>query len=104
MGGADVTSLAQSLVDAAAEAARKAFHETIVGFVANPGTEQAVYTPEEIHIVFHADEPGPWERVARAVLEDATPEVTRRVLFEHADRLMAAAAELYRFAQETREA
>jgi hypothetical protein len=102
-------SLAQSLVEAAAEAARKAFHEAVVGYVAYKGPDQKVYTPDEIHLVFTADEgePGLWERVAGAALGASTaavPDVARRLLFEHADKLMAAAADLYRSAGEIRRA
>lgn len=99
-------SLAQSLVDAAAEAIQAAFSETLIGYVVRVDGKDVGFDPKDVHFVRSGDGPNLWERMARAALATtpySTALAARNAVFEHADQLMVTAAEMYRTAAELRE-
>lgn len=98
--------LAQSLVEAAAEAIRAAFSDNLIGYVGKVDGREVVFDPEDINFVRSGDGPSLWEHMARAALATtpyATALAARKAVFEHADQLMVTAAEMYRKAADLRE-
>jgi hypothetical protein len=99
-------SLAQSLVDAAAEAIAAAFNDNLIGYVAVVDGKEVTFNPEDIQFVRTVDGPSLWEHMARAALATtpyATALAARKAVFEHADQLMVTAADMYRKAADLRE-
>lgn len=99
-------SLAQSLVEAAAEAIATAFSDNLIGYVGKVDGREIAFDPEDINMVRSGDGPSLWEHMARAALAvgpAAAPDVARNALLNTADQLMASAADLYRSAAHIRE-
>jgi len=99
-------SLAQSLVDAAAEAIAEAFSANLIGYVGKVDGREITFCLEDIHFVRSGDGPSLWEHMARAalaVVPEPSADAARKALFDHADQLMASAADLYLTARRIRE-
>lgn len=99
-------SLAQSLVDAAAEAIQAAFYDSLIGYLVKVDGKDVGFEPKDVHFVRSGDGPSLWEHMARAalaVVPIVAPDIARKALLNTADQLMASAADLYRSAAQIRE-
>lgn len=88
-------SLAQSLVDAAAEAARTEFFASVRGYATSIDGKRVTFAPDQVILVTDSEQPSLWERVVRVALDKA--------IVVHANHLMATAADLYCVGRDIRE-